>query len=101
MSWSRLARRTCYDVYGYGAANLVLRDGNLLTTFAYDPSGNTIARSVSVGTAAIGLVGPDDVALYDGYGYPADVVTETPRYVFATGPTSYGAGIGDRGGGGQ
>ncbi len=50
------------NVYGFGAAGMARRlqpqDNNLLTTFAYDPSGNTVARSLSVGTAAIRIGAP-------------------------------------------
>ncbi len=45
---------------------------------ACDPSGNTAARSVSVGTAAIKIGTPNDVALYDSYGYPVPLSRECP-----------------------
>ena len=70
---------TIRNAYGYGAAGLAQRfqtSGNVVTSFAYDPSGNTITRSQSSGNAASPSGYPRDVAIYDAYGQvSADVAS--------------------------
>ena len=84
------------NAYGFGAAGLAQRVqptvSNRVTSFAYDPSGNTITRSLSSGTTTLPSGYPVEVALYDGYGYPKADVSCSVAYSTTTGPTSYTAG---------
>ena len=86
---------TIRNAYGHGAAGLAQRFqptvANRVTSFAYDPSGNTISRSISSGTSTQPSGYPTEVALYDGYGKPVADVSCSVAYSTTTGPTSYGA----------
>ncbi len=90
------ATYTIRNAYGFGAAGLAQRFqptvSNRVTSFAYDPSGNTITRSQSNGTTTLPSGYPVEVALYDGYGYPKADVSCSVAYSTTTGPTSYTAG---------
>ncbi len=87
---------TIRNAYGHGAAGLAQRFqptvSNRVTSFAYDPSGNTVSRSISSGTSTLPSGYPTEVALYDGYGKPVADVSCSVAYSTTTGPTSYGAG---------